>query len=268
MNLMDLHIHSNASDGVYSPAEILKIALDKNLKGIALTDHDTVGGFLEAQSLRVPDHFHFLSGIEFSSEFEGEEVHILGYNFNAEDSSLGELLENIQKQREVRIFSMVEMLCDLKIPISVERVMGNESTDSIGRPHVARELVRLGVVKDTQEAFDRFLKKGKPAYVKRYKISIKEAVSVIKDLGGFAVMAHPGLSSKYALDYTLRQGIDGIEVYHPKHGLRTIKKLKNLATEKKWIITGGTDYHEPGNHHGEIEIGSVSVPYENIVDAL
>ncbi len=258
MKLIDMHVHTNASDGVLSPEKAVQRAIENGLSGIAITDHDTVTGVLSIDQFKIPDHFTVIKGIEFSTMQNNKEIHILGYNLDVYNTDLQELLENIQKFRSNRVYKILEKLKRFNIILDYQEVQGKEPPQAIGRPHVAKALIRRGFVQDVSEAFDRYLAKGRLAYVERYKLETKEAIELIKDLGGFSVLAHPGLLSDQDVFSVLDKGVEGIEVYHPKHSHFATEKLYDLAKDRGLIITGGSDFHEFSLIKGN-DIGSYTV---------
>jgi len=263
MKLIDMHVHTNASDGALSPEEAIQRAIENGLSGMAITDHDTVMGALSVNQLNIPDHFTVIKGIEFSTMLNNKEIHILGYNLDLEDESLQNLLKRIQNFRGDRVHKILQKLERFNISLDFQEVQGMEPPDSIGRPHVAKALIRRGFVRDVSEAFDRYLAKGRLAYVERYKLETKEAIDLIKKLGGFSVLAHPGLLNEKDILSVLEKGIEGIEVYHPKHSQYAVKDLFDLATARNLIITGGSDFHDFSMTKGN-DIGSHTIPIDSI----
>jgi len=256
--LIDMHVHTNASDGVLSPEEAIQRGIENGLSGIAITDHDTVTGALATDHLSIPEHFTVIKGIELSTMQNNKEIHILGYNLDVYNKDLQELLEKIQNFRSSRVLKILKKLKRFNIILDYEEVQGAEPPESIGRPHVAKALIKRGFVQDVSQAFDRYLAKGRLAYVERYKLETKEAIDLIKDLGGFAVLAHPGLLNEQDIFSVLEKGVEGIEVYHPKHSQFATDMLHDLAKKQQLIITGGSDFHDlsPGNNN---DIGSYTV---------
>ncbi len=263
MKSIDMHVHTNASDGVLSPKEAIQRAIENGLSGIAITDHDTVMGALSVKGLTLPDHFTVIQGIEFSTIQNNKEIHILGYHLDLEDENLQKLLKTIRNFRRDRVHKILDKLERFNISLTYQEVLGMEPPDSIGRPHVAKALVRRGFVRDIPEAFDRYLSKGRLAYVERYKLETKEAIELIKRLGGFSVLAHPGLLNQQDILSVLEKGIEGMEVYHPKHSRCVTNELYDLAIARKLIITGGSDFHDFSFGKGN-DIGSHWIPIKNV----
>jgi predicted metal-dependent phosphoesterase TrpH len=268
---VDLHIHSTASDGSLSPSQIIQEAKKAGLKAISITDHDTLEGTIEA--LEHPDlaPLEAISGIEISANFPAGGMHILGYLFETNDDSLTQTLEIVQKARAERNAKIVNKLKTLGIDIMVSDVMAMAGTGQVGRPHFAQALVLKGVVVNVDEAFNRFLKKGRPAYASRYRLEPDEAIETITMAGGVPVLAHPsslGAKREADLDRILADlksaGLKGIEVYYPEHNPEQEATYRRLALRNGLVITGGTDFHgsiKPHIHMG-IGKGDLRVPYE------
>ena len=264
MGGIDLHIHSTASDGTLSPDAIVKIALQKKISAIAITDHDTVGGIQQLYQQGIPSGIKFISGVEISiaapDPFElGGSLHLLGYGIDPYDSPLNDALLKLQKSRENRIPQMIAKLNRLGIPITMEQVVRKESV--AGRPHVAAALLEMGIVKSFDEAFARYLGNGKPAYVQRIRLAAKEAIRLIQDAGGIAVIAHLGVyfrlnkASREKLLIRLKTlGLRGVEVFYPSHSPAVVRELKAAAQKLDLVVTGGTDFH--GAIRPELDLGS------------
>lgn len=249
----DLHVHTNHSDGRLSPTEIVNLAIRKGLSGIAITDHDTTTGIDEAinQSKKY-DNFKVIPGIELSSIYNNEEVHILGYFINYKSPLIIRVTNDLKTNRIKRGDQIIHKLNELKLQISIEDVKALSGEDFIGRPHIARALINKGYVHNIQEAFDKFLNRGKPGYVERYNMSVRDSINLIKDVKGFAVLAHPGLlKDKKIIDYCISLGIDGIECQHPKHSPKQVELFSNIADQHILFKTAGSDCH------GDITNGSL-----------
>lgn len=263
MNYADLHIHSTFSDGTLSPEEIIKVAKEQNVKCIAITDHDC----LDSQYITKESNseLEIIPGIEISSEINDLEIHILGYFIDFENEELIEVVNKLVKEREMRIFKIIEKLRNNKILIDIND-LDIKLCKSISRSHVANAMVKKGYFDNYKSAFINYLVKGKPAYVKGYKIHYKEAIKAINDAGGIAVLAHPGQVHKgLVLENLIKElkycGLKGIEVYHPSHSRDESNKFYNLAKKYKLLITGGSDYHGKGCYN-ENFIGSYGLKEE------
>lgn len=243
--IFDLHVHTNHSDGLYSPEKIVELALNNKLDGIAITDHDTVTGIeLAIEHSKNFNNFKVIPGIEFSSVFKNEEVHLLGYFIDYNDPKIIDITNKLKLSRLNRGAEMVKKINNLGFSLSLKEVKELSNDGYIGRPHIARIMTKKRYVNDLSEAFNKYLNRGKPAYVERYKLTIKESISLIKDSGGFAILAHPGLlKEKDIIDYCISNDIDGIECIHSKHSKEDIDNFLHIAKSNNLIITGGSDFH-------------------------
>ena len=243
--IFDLHIHTNYSDGLLTPQQVIHLAIAKKLDGIAITDHDNVDGIESAvQYSKAKNKIHVIPGIEFGCIFKDEEVHILGYFIDYKSSKLKEITENLKINRVKRGIEMVSKINKLGMKIDIDEVQLMAKDNYIGRPHIARALVKHGYVSNIKEAFELYLNRGKDAYVERDTLKIDEAINLIHTLNGIAVLAHPGiLKDRRIIEYCINIGIDGIEAIHSKHNSKDVKYLLNVAKLHKLIITGGSDCH-------------------------
>lgn len=264
---VDLHIHTTSSDGCCTPAEIVGLARSVGLEAIAITDHDTLEGIVPAVSAGLSNAIEVIPGIELGSHYQGEEIHILGYLVEQNNRSFLEKLAFLRKTRVHRMERMVEKLQELGFPVSMDMVTDISGTGSVGRPHLAAVLVKIGVTGTILEAFDRYIGAGRPAYVPRYKMDPVEAVDLIKSAGGAPVLAHPGLNKSLdILGGLIKAGLAGIEVYHPSHSAEQTNYFKQTAGQYGLVATGGSDYHGPGHKEGS-RFGIVTVPY-HVVEEL
>jgi len=263
---IDLHIHTTASDGTFTPSEIVAHAVKLKLKAIAITDHDTLAGSGEALSSGIPAALEFLTGVEISAAppplyHQAGSFHLLGYSIRLDDAVLNRTLEKLQAARKNRNPAIIDRLNALGISISLDEVRALAGEAQLGRPHIAQLMVNKGVVSSIDEAFDQFLGADKPAYVDKYRVKCSHAIAAILEAGGIPVLAHPGLleyESNQQLDELIglvkQMGIQGIEVYYPEHTADQTVLFKELAQRHDLLMTGGTDFH--GGIHPEIEMGS------------
>jgi predicted metal-dependent phosphoesterase TrpH len=263
---VDLHIHSTASDGRLTPAEVVQEAAKRGLSYIALTDHDTVDGINQAQeAAKSFPELKVIPGIEISTDTPEGEVHVLGYFIEHDDPEFGNTLEKFKNSRLRRAQGMVAKLENLGIHIDWQRVQEIAGSSAIGRPHIAQAMLEKGYIGSFKEAFTEYLGHNRPAYVEREKMTPAEAVAIIVKAGGLAVLAHPLTAGEpEALTKELKAaGLAGIEVYYDGYSDEEIKRLVGLAQKHKLIATGGSDYHgiEPDN---ETAIGGADVPLESV----
>jgi predicted metal-dependent phosphoesterase TrpH len=273
---IDLHIHSTASDGTYTPQEIMAMADQLGLKAIAITDHDTLDGCRQAFNGNIPSSLGFITGVEISVQApEGcnirDSLHILGYGINPEDPALLQALDKFQDIRNTRIHQIVQRLNQLGIPLELQQAMDESKDGMVGRPHVATAMVKAGYAKDINDAFDRYLGNGQPACVSKERMICSRAFKLIQGAGGIPVLAHPYLipcKESNHLDRLVKKlcdiGLKGIEIYYPQHTPSAVAQYMVLAQKYGLLATGGTDYH--GELIPEIEMGfgagDFYVPYE------
>lgn len=268
--LIDLHCHSTASDGSLTPSELVRKAIDAGLRAVAITDHDTVEGVPEALAEGKRTGFELVPGIEISAEMSSGTMHILGYYIEHLSDSLLNTLKKLQDAREERNRQIIQRLRALHLAVTYEELLDVAENGQIGRPHLARLLVRKGFVSDTQAAFDRYLKKGRPAYVDKFRFSPQEAVQLIVKANGMPVLAHPGSLrqspenlEKIALKLQ-DAGLQGMEVYYSEHTPEQTACYLRLCRKLNLLPTGGTDYH--GSYKPYIALGSghgnMRIPYE------
>ena len=272
---IDLHIHSTASDGSLTPADIIDHAQKLNLAAIAITDHDSVDGSKEALQIGIPPSLHFLTGVEISAAhppfFHGSgSFHILGYAIHLDNRDLNQALSKLQEARKNRNPEILKRLNKLGFRISLEEVNQEVGEGQLGRPHIAYAMVKRGFVASINEAFDKYLGNAGPAYVDKDRIECEQAINIIRAAGGVPVLAHPALlniDNDQNLDALLQNlvkiGLAGIEVYYPGHSPRQIRQYTELAEKYGLLMTGGTDFH--GSITPEIKMGSgdgdLFVPY-------
>jgi 3',5'-nucleoside bisphosphate phosphatase len=260
----DLHLHTNFSDGGYTPEELVAQAAKHQFAAIALTDHDTVEGCERAETACKAVGIEFIPGTELTAEQGGFEIHILGYFLDTGNPKLLAEIAKFQEVRQNRIREMVARLNELDVPLPVEAVFALANCRSPGRPHVARALVQEGLCDTLDEAFERFLKKNRPAWVPKAKMSAADAIELIHQAGGLAVMAHPGLNrTDQVIPEMVEAGLDGIECFHTKHSTAISEHYLELADKYRLLTTGGSDCH--GVSKGKPLIGTIKLPYEHVI---
>jgi hypothetical protein len=263
MKFADLHLHTQFSDGTFTPEELVLRAQNAGLACIALTDHDTVEGCGRAAAACAAVKMEFISGAELTAEHEDTEVHILGYFLDTHSQALLDRIAKFQAVRQNRINEMCAALNKLGIPLQAETVFALANCKSPGRPHVARALVKEKLIGNLDEAFEKYLKKGRPAWVPKTKMSALEGVEMIHQAGGLAVMAHPGLNrTDDIIPDLVDAGLDGIECFHTKHSTVMAERYLEIAEKYDLLVTGGSDCH--GFSKKAPLIGTVKLPYEHV----
>ncbi len=274
--MVDLHLHTTASDGVMTPSELVNYAKKKGLLAIAITDHDTIEGLEEGLAEGEKVGLEVIPGLEISAEHSPGSMHLLGFFIDIYHPLLRERLQYLQKARAERNPKIAKKLNSLGIDITLDEVLRASGGGQIGRPHFAQVLLEKGYVQSFQEAFDRFLKKGAPAYVEKMRFSAEESIHFINEANGIAVLAHPntlqlnGYSELEDLVVQLMgKGLRGIEVYYPEHSAAEVSQYKTLAERYGLLITGGTDYHGIEKNGLDIGVGrgEMKLPY-SIVEGL
>ena len=250
----DLHSHSNRSDGTLRPAEVMALAAHRELAGVALTDHDTFDGLEEAAAKAGELDLEFVPGIEFSAEYDGASLHILGYWVDPDDAAIEAELLRLTATRFRRGEMIVEKLRDLGLDVSLERVLELAGGDAIARPHIAEAMVEAGIVADEKEAFDRYISDEGLAYVPKHALPPMDALQLIGDAGGVCVLAHPGMwrGSDTVPDLLIEEmaagGMVGIEVRHPDHDEEMRAKYAAMAERLDLVATAASDCH--GERYG------------------
>jgi len=256
----DLHLHTNFSDGTYTPEELTAHGQRLGFRALALSDHDTMEGCARMAAACASAGIEFIPASELTAELEGHELHLLGYFLDTTNAKLLEELAKFQEVRQNRIREIVARIRELNVPLREELVFEVANCRAPGRPHVARALVKAGLCRNLDEAFERFLKKDRPAWVPKFKMSAPDAVALIHQAGGLAVMAHPGLNNCDDLIPALADcGLDGLECYHTKHGAAAAYHYQKVAEQLGLLVTGGSDCH--GLSKGRPLIGGVKLPY-------
>jgi predicted metal-dependent phosphoesterase TrpH len=261
MKFADLHLHTQFSDGTFSPEELVAHAVQHGLAALAVTDHDTVEGCGLAARECEAAGIEFITGTELTAEFNDIEVHLLGYFLDTQNERFLAEITKFQTVRQQRIHEMVARINDLGVPLDVNSVFALANCKSPGRPHVARALVKAGLVRHLDDAFERYLKKGRPAWVPKARMSALDSIQLIHQAGGLAVMAHPGLNrTDEIIPGLVAAGLDGIECFHTKHSTAMAEHYLEIADKYHLLVTGGSDCH--GYSKAKPLIGSVKLPYE------
>jgi predicted metal-dependent phosphoesterase TrpH len=258
---IDLHTHTTASDGGLSPTELVKRAVEVGIGILGVTDHDTVAGLAEAQRAARKLGVRIVPGVEFGLDVKGTEVHMLGYFFDMEHPALLGKLAELREGRLHRGERMVEKLIEIGVPITWERVQEIAAGGSVGRPHVGKALVEAGFAETIDDAFEKYLGNGKPAYVPRTQMTLTECIALVHEAGGVAAMAHPTWVEDVEglLPALVEAGLDGIETYYGRYGPETVAWLAGLAEKYNLVPTGGSDFHGLDSL-SHAQIGSMSLP--------
>lgn len=276
MKRIDLHTHTTASDGTLSPTELVRLARGAGLAAVAVTDHDTVDGLGEALEAGRALGLEVVPGIEISAEFQPGTMHMLGYFIQPDRPVFAEKLRVLQEARRDRNPIIAEKLNALGLAVTMDEVRAAAGGEQVGRPNFARVLLDKGYVSSMGEAFDRYLTKGGPAYVDKFRLSPADSVELIHQAGGLAVLAHPftlGLGEQVLETFVADLaacGLDGLEVYYPEHDPDQTRACLELAARHGLAVTGGSDFH--GDNKPEVALGSgfqenLAVPAE-LLEAL
>lgn len=263
----DLHIHTNYSDSTASPSDVVRQAVDNGFSCIAVTDHDTVDGIPPAIEASQNYDLEVIPGIELSTEINNKDIHMLGYFFDCQNSRLVEKLKCFQDARITRVTRMIDKLKEQGIDnITADEVCSLSKSDAVGRPHLAALLIKKGWVSNIYEAFGKYLGENCSAYVRKFKQTPYEAIDLIRQAGGVAVLAHPGITNKDELIPGLVEaGLGGIEVYYAGCANEIVRYYEGIAKKHSLVMTGGSDAH--GKVKENSYIGRVKVPYE-VVEKL
>lgn len=255
----DLHLHTFFSDGTFSPEEVVAHGKRIGFAALALTDHDTLEGCERMAAACAAEKIEFIVGSELTAEFGEHELHILGYFLDPKHPRLLTELARFQEIRQQRIRDMVARINTLGVPLNVDDVFALANCRAPGRPHVARALVKAGLCTSHDEAFERFLKFNRPAWVPKAKMSATDAIALIHEAGGLAVMAHPALNRcDEVIEPLVEDGLDGIECYHTKHSNNTAAHYLEITKRYGLLVTGGSDCH--GMSKGKPLIGGIKLP--------
>lgn len=256
MHKADLHIHTTASDGVYSPSKVVLRAKEKGVDLLAITDHDCISGIEEAKQCAKSMSIHVLSGVEIGTG-DNSETHVLGYGVNTHDAALSAYLQKMRDDRRERAAKICGKLSELGMPICLPAA-SLDGSKALGRPQIARAMLEKGYVSSVQEAFERYLGRDCPAYVPRGRIETVDAIHFLRDIGAVPVLAHPCQirmaddALMYQFSEWLDAGLAGVEIYHPSMNQADRIRWMSIAQKHRLLITGGSDFHAPGDKHADI----------------
>ena len=265
--MIDLHLHTTASDGRLEPAALVERARHVGIGTLSVTDHDTMAGVHAAAEAAASRGLEFLPGIEITAVLERRDVHILAYFLDQSPPGLEPFLEEQQADRRERARKMAELLANLGVPIDIDEILDRAGTEGrvVARPLIARALVQAGHVSGEQEAFDRWLGDGRAAYVGRRGASPADVVRLVSRAGGVSALAHPGLLGRDELIPSLaKAGLAAIEVYHSGHDKSRQAHYARLANQHGLAVCGGSDYHGDGHHRAKF-FGTVGLPREEFM---
>ncbi|NBC66160.1 MAG: PHP domain-containing protein [Bacteroidetes bacterium] len=268
MGKADLHTHTNASDGNLTPEELIEKVSKKNLEVIAITDHDTINGYLDAKKFADKKEIELIAGVEISTVWNEREIHVLAYGFDEENNNFLSLIANQKQARRKRMKAIVDVLKKEGIDIDYAEVRAESHPGNIGRPHAASVLINKGYVASVSEAFIRYLSNDKIKQIKTEYAVLEDVLSVVHEAGGILSIAHPGpMYSKNEMTNLLKHPFDGIECIHPSHSYKVQKMYLDLAKSKNLLVTGGSDFHGSGKSEYDPYLGVVTIGMQ-FVEAL
>lgn len=257
---VDMHVHTTESDGMLTPTQVVMKAKEAGLKGIGIVDHDTFAGLEEAYQAGEQQGVEIVPGIELSSQWNGKDIHIIGYYCNTSHPVMVDYIEKFLKKRYDRAKKIVQILNTMDVNIEMKDIVAEAKGASIGRPHIAAVLLDKGYVYSFQEAFIRYIGYHSKAYVEKFKISPKSAIALIAEVGGVSFLAHPpkniGIEKMFEL---VKSGLDGIEIIHPRLDDRDTRRWQEFANNYNLLISGGSDCH--GRYEDNVSIGKYRIPY-------
>ncbi|HCY76307.1 MAG TPA: PHP domain-containing protein [Ignavibacteriales bacterium] len=260
---IDLHMHTYYSDGQHSPEELILKVKEAGIDIISVTDHDTVGGISEATEAGKKLGVEVIPGLEISSDIRDREVHLLAYFFDPANKQLEEYLKFFRAERIKRAIIIIEKLKELGLVIELDDVLTLARNSAVGRPHIAKVLVKKGLVSNYFEAFSKYIGNGGPAYERKVHVSPRSAFKIINDAGGLSFIAHPGNLPDAIMVELIDAGLDGIEVVHPSHLPHLVKHYRGIVNEFFLLESGGSDFHG-GDRNDYSNLGKYSVAHSKI----
>lgn len=262
----DLHIHTNFSDGFYSPKEIVSMAKKRGLETISITDHDNVSALHEAIKYGEEIGIEVIPGVEISSDIKDKEIHILGYFIDIDSQELEHYLNFFREERLKRAIRIVNNLNSMGLPLRIEDVLEKSKNSAVGRPHIAQAMLEKKLISSYYEAFNKFIGNGGPAYEKKVHLSPQSAFKIINDAGGLSFIAHPGYMEQSLLKELIDQGVDGIEVIHSSHSHDQVRFYRGIVNEYFLLESGGSDFHG-GKREDEKNFGKFYTE-QSVVEAM
>ena len=263
---VDLHIHTNHSDGFYSPEEVVLKAKENELETISITDHDNLSGINDAIKKGNEIGIEVIPGLEISSDIKDREIHILGYFIQTDSQELERYLNFFRVERLKRANRIVNKLNLLGISLSIDDVMQVAKNSAVGRPHIAQAMLNRGLISSYYEAFNKYIGNGGPAFEKKVHISPQSAFKIISDAGGLSFIAHPGYMEESLLKELIDEGVDGIEVIHSSHSQHQVRFYRGIVNEYFLLECGGSDFHG-GKRDDEKNFGKFYTKY-SVVEAM
>lgn len=263
---VDLHIHTNHSDGFYSPEDVVFKAKENELEAISITDHDNLSGINDAIKKGNEIGVEVIPGLEISSDIKDREIHILGYFIQTDSQELERYLNFFRVERLKRASRIVNKLNLLGIPLTIDDVMVVAQKSAVGRPHIAQALLNKGLISTYYEAFNKYIGNGGPAFEKKVHISPQSAFKIINDAGGLSFIAHPGYMEESLLKELIDEGVDGIEVIHSSHTQHQVKFYRGIVNEYFLLECGGSDFHG-GKRDDEKNLGKFYTKY-SVIEAM
>lgn len=240
---IDLHTHTLYSDGALTPCELVNLANQNGLNTISITDHDSIHAIKEATECARDLGMEIINGVEISTDLDDKEIHLLAYFIDIENEELLKYLEFFRDERLHRAKRMVKKLQNLGLKITIDDVLDHAEDSAVGRPHIAYAMTDLGIVKNYQEAFERFIGDYGPAFERKIHVSPQSALKLINDSGGLSFIAHPGYMKEQLLISLIKAGVDGIEVIHPSHNENQIQFYRGIVNQYCLLESGGSDFH-------------------------
>jgi 3',5'-nucleoside bisphosphate phosphatase len=263
---VDLHIHTNHSDGFYSPEEIVQKAKENDLDAISITDHDNLSGIGDAIKKGYEVGIEVIPGLEISSDIKDREIHILGYFIQTDSVELERYLNFFRVERLKRAVRIVNKLNMLGLSLTIDEVMEVAKNSAVGRPHIAQAMLTKGLISTYYEAFNKYIGNGGPAFEKKVHISPQSAFKIINDAGGLSFIAHPGYMEESLLKELIDEGVDGLEVIHSSHSQHQVKFYRGIVNEYFLLESGGSDFHG-GKRDDEKNFGKFYTKY-SVIDAM
>lgn len=263
---IDLHVHTNYSDGFNSPRELIDKAKNKGIDVLGISDHDNLAAIEEATEYGKKVGMEIIPGVEISSDIMDREIHILGYFVEPGNAELERYLEFFRAERLKRADRIVKKLNILGLSLKLDEVLKIARNSAVGRPHIAQAMVEGGFIGSYYEAFNKYIGNGCIAYEKKVHVSPRSAFKIISDAGGLSFIAHPGIMPENILKELIEDGVDGIEVIHPSHTPQLVKFYRGIVNEYFLLESGGSDYHG-GKREDEKNLGKFYVN-QSVVDAM